>query len=131
MSPDFNHHPKFTEELEEFITKHTSGNTTASLTVEYLERLLDEHFIKNNIQFTKKHLGRAPGFGAHEVYFLHLAIPDGGLSRTQYPKAYLFKYKTIISFLCLDSHIQNYKDSELRKVAGKRLTEILELIKST
>jgi hypothetical protein len=80
--------------------------------------------------FTPKHMGIAQGFGGFTVYWIHLVIPGCNLSRTQFPKAYFYKSDGHISFLCLDSHMQNYKDAKLRIVAGDRLKEITEVIKT-
>jgi hypothetical protein len=121
----FVHHPNFTAELEQFVIKHGSIQNTASESVNHIQNLLTQHFFGPQLMFTPKHLGRAEGFGAFEIYWLHLVIPGCRLSRTQFPKAYFYKNGNHISFLCLDSHLQNYKDSKLRSVANTRLQEIL------
>lgn len=82
------------------------------------------------LQFPSKHLGIAQGFSGFMVYWIHMVIPNSGLSRTQLPKGYFYKQNGHISFLCLNSHIQNYKDSKLRTVANERLKEIGEVLKT-
>ena len=125
----FVHHPKFVLELDEFIGKSCSSDASSDQTIKYSENLLEIHFWGSvGPQFSGKHFGQAQGFGAFSVFFLHIVIPNGSLSRTQYPKAYLFKYDDIISFLCLDSHITNYKDNKLRSMAQKRISEVLTLL---
>lgn len=128
---DFSHHPKFIEELESFISHSCSGNASAALTIAQHQNLLNEQFCGSFPVYTPKHMGPAQGFGAYSVYWLHMIIPDGKLSRTQNPKCYLLKIDGVVSFLCLDSHINNYKDSELRKIAIKRLDDVLEVINSS
>lgn len=123
----FKHHPQFLSELNDFIQKHASGRTTSEQTMNYLQNLLDKHFCEHSPQFTPKHLGQAEGFDGYLVYWFHMVIPNAGLSRTQNPKTYFLKNNDIISFLCLDSHLQNYKDEKLRKIAKKRLFEIMEI----
>jgi hypothetical protein len=126
----FNHHPKFVSDLDDFIGKSCSSNASSDQTITYMENLLGIHFFGNvGPQFSGKHFGQAQGFGAFTVYFLHMAVPNGGLSRTKYPKAYLLKYDDNLCFLCLDSHITNYKDSKLRKIAEERINDILVLLK--
>lgn len=125
----YQHHPQFIAELEKFISKHCSGTTDSSQTIKHIENLLNTHFCKKSPMFTPKHLGLAPGFDGYPVYFLHMMIPNSGLSRTQQPKAYFFYNQSQLSFLCLGSHVDNYKDSKLRKVALERLTEMLEVLK--
>lgn len=124
----FLHHPKFLEELEKFIKDHCHEPASLDETIETIQNLLRKHFYENNIQFTHKHLGLAQGFGGYGVYWFHLIIPNSGLSRTQFPKSYFLKTSNVISFLCLDSHITNYKEAELRKLAQKRLEEILVVV---
>lgn len=125
----FIHHPIFIQELSEFIEKHCGTSASQEETINGLEKLLITHFYKRIISFTEKHLGTAQGFNGFSIYWLHMAIPNSGLSRTQMPKMYLYKQDGHISFLCLDSHIQNYKDSKLREVANKRLEEMIEVLK--
>ena len=123
----FKHHPQFLAELDDFIQKHASGQTTGEQTMNYLQNLLEKHFCEHSPQFTPKHLGQAEGFEGYLVYWFHMVIPNAGLSRTQNPKSYFLKINNTISFLCLDSHLQNYKDEKLRKTAKKRLLEVIEV----
>lgn len=125
----FVHHPKFYEELTGFISGH-APNTTIEETISNIERLLVKHFYLKNISFTPKHLGLAQGFSGFTVYWLHLVVPNSNVSRTQLPKAYFYRSDSHISFLCLDSHITNYKDSKLRRVAQERLEDIIEVLKT-
>lgn len=126
---NFYHHPSFKDELGEFIERHCAGQQAdVATTIEYTERGLYNHLFKRNISFSSKHFGRASGFGAYEVYWLRLFIPNSGISKTQQPKVYLLKHQSTISILCLDSHIQNYKDSKLRNAASIRIQEVAELV---
>jgi len=72
----------------------------------------------------------AQGFSGFAVYWLHMVVPNSGVSRTQVPKTYFYKTDDHISFLRLNSHIQNYKDAKLRKIARERLREIIEVLKT-
>jgi len=121
----------FLTELEEFIRKHCSGQSSSEITLQLLENLLVKHFYYKQPQFTPKHLGPASGFYGYAVYFFHMIIPYSGLSKTQQPKCYLYKTDETISFLCLNSHVENYDDSKLRKIAKQRLAEIIEVLKTT
>lgn len=112
-----------------FVTKHTSG-ATAEETFKNIERLLVKQFYMKIISITPKHIGIAQGFSGFTVYWLHLIIPNSNLSRTQMPKAYFYMSDSHITFLCLDSHIQNYRDSKLRQVAQKRLEEMIDVLKT-
>lgn len=122
------HHPKFLKELDDFTKKHGSNNSDEAIV--NIERLLTKHFYSQIISFTPKHLGMAQDFSGFTVYWTHLIIPNSGISRTQQPKSYFLKIDNHICFLCLDSHIQNYKDSKLRKIAKNRIKEIIEVLKT-
>lgn len=126
----FENHPRFLQEITEFIEKHCNSATTTEETVENIERLLTTHFYRKVLTFTGKHLGIAQGFSGFTVYWMHMVVPNSNLSRTQLPKAYFYKQDGHICFLCLDSHIQNYKDSKLRAVALNRLSEVIEVLKA-
>jgi len=126
----FIHHSSFILELEEFITKHGFIDASSEETMAGQQNLLLAHFYKNSPRFTAKHCGQAQGFNGYAVYWLHMVVLNCNLSRTQHPKAYFYKTDGHICFLCLDSHIQNYKDSKLRSVANQRLLEMIEVLKT-
>lgn len=126
----FIHHPGFIQDLNEFIAKHGSNDASSEETIANHQNLLLKHFYKNSPMYTKKHLGLAQGFVGYTVYWLHMIIPNCRLTRTQFPKAYFYKDDGHICFLCLDSHLQNYKDSKLRTTAILRLQEMIGVLKS-
>jgi len=126
----FIHHPNFIEELGQFVGKHCSQDTSTEEAMGNIQRLLFTHFYKKSPMFTQKHLGQAQGFSGFTVFWIHMVIPNCNLSRTQFPKAYFYKTEDHLCFLCLDSHIQNYKDSKLRSVAMQRLQEMIEVLKT-
>lgn len=126
----FTPHPTFVEEIDAFIAKHGTAETSVDETLRNLEKLFTTHFYKKIPTFTTKHLGQAQGFKGFTVFWIHMVIPNCNLSRTQFPKAYFYKTDNHISFLCLDSHLQNYKDAKLRMVAMSRLEEMVEVLKT-
>ena len=127
----FTHHPSFIFELNEFISKHGTSDASSEEAITNIQNLLFTHFYKNlGPQFSAKHFGQAQSFSGYTVYWLHMVIPNCKLSRTQFPKVYFYKTNDHICFLCLDSHIQNYKDSKLRSIAIERLHEILEVLET-
>jgi hypothetical protein len=122
---DFHHHPSFEAELNKFLKRHCHGEETGESVIKYTQNLLTSYFEKR-CSISPDHLGLAPGFGEYPIYFYHLIIPNSGLKRTQYPKSYFYKQDTLISLLCCDSHLNGYKDAQLRDIAKKRLYEMLE-----
>jgi len=126
----FVHHSSFLDELGDFVSKYGSSSTSVEETLGNIQRLLVIHFFNRSPKFTPKHIGVAQGFSGFTVYWIHLVIPECKLSRTQFPKAYFYKTDGHISFLCLDSHMQNYKDAKLRMVASDRLKDMIELLRT-
>lgn len=124
----FIHHSSFLGEIEGFVDKHGIASSSSTEAINGLQRLLNRHF-NETLTFSSKHIGRAQGFDGYEVYWLHSVIPNCNLSRTQFPKIYFLRQDGHICFLCLDSHIQNYKDAKLRRVANDRLDELLGMLK--
>jgi hypothetical protein len=127
---NFHHHPSFLEELDKFVRKHCHNSATVDITLKHIEKLLSSHFERPPL-ISSKHLGQATGFGAYTIYFHHLFIGNCGLTRTQHPKCYFYMPDSnLISILCCDSHIDDYKNRKLKETAGERLHEMLEVFKS-
>ena len=122
------HHPQFINELDEFLTKHTSTKYTATKIMEDVQRVMTKHF-ENCRMYTNHQINLANNFKGYEVYFFkELVIPDSGLRRSQYPKCYLLKVDGKIGFLCMGTHVDNYSDNKLRKIALDRAKELFEIL---
>ena len=125
---EFHPHPKFVDELSAFIKRHGQTQTTVNETLKHIHQSLLTHFDRTKV-FPQKRLGPAKGFGVHEVYFYKLILPEcPQLVRTQHPKSYFYKKGGLISMLCCDSHIEDYKNSKLIETAKVRLSEMLDLL---
>ena len=124
---DFRHHPSFEAELNKFVKRHCRGEETGETVLKHAQNLLTKYFDKR-CSISPEHLAPARGFGDNPIFFYRLIIPNSDLRRTQYPKSYFYKQDTLISMLCCDSHLDGYKDAQLRDIARKRLFEMLELI---
>lgn len=122
------HYSSFEQELQEFINKHTDSDYTAIRAIKETENLLSVHFCRTE-QFTPKNMGLAPNTGAYKIYFLkRLVIGNTGLSKEKFPKCYFLMIDHKIGFLCLGSHVENYKDEKLRKNAIERASELFPLL---
>ena len=121
----FHHHPKFLDELDKFIGKSCSGNASVELTLKYIEKLIEGH-LNGPSSISPKLIGRAQGFGGHYVYWFKIIIPNGGLRKNQNPKSYFFFGENVISFLCIGSHLHNYKEPKLSRIARTRLNDIIQ-----
>lgn len=119
----FYHHPDFEKELAKFIKKHCRNNITLDTVLRHFQNLLTSYFEHNKPVFPN--LRRGEGFKGHEVYFHRFIVPNCNLGKTQHPKCYFYRQEDFISILCSGTHIENYKEHELRNIALIRLNEIL------
>ena len=53
---------------------------------------------------------------------VELVVPNSGLRPNQYPRAWFAVKGTNIAFLCISSHIDNYNDAQMDKIALSRVT---------
>lgn len=118
------HHPKFLDEIEKFIQKHCSPNTNLEQTIDANISLIKKQVYGGELFMTPSMFGPSQGFGAQPIYWLKIAIAESRLRKSQLPKCYLYVGEDYVSFLCCDSHTNNYKDSVLRETAKKRLEEM-------
>ena len=121
------HHPKFNKELKKFIKKHCSSNANFNKTVNGAVKLIKKKiYEKEDTIIGPKHFNSARGFDTFPVYWHKLEVANSGLRKVQHPKCYLYADEEHFCFLCCDSHINNYKDSQLKATAKQRLKEMLQ-----
>ncbi len=116
----FLEHPSFSREIRKFNEKHDGGIGYKSL-----KRLLEQHFHPTNsqIKLTPKVLRRIDRIGANiEVYKVIMSVK--GLRQGQSPRVCFRFVGNLIVFLCFGSHIDNYKDSELKELVKRRIKEL-------
>lgn len=53
-----------------------------------------------------------------------LVIPNSGLRPNQWPRIWFVVEGAIIAFLCISSHVDNYKDSEMDSLALSRISDL-------
>ncbi|MBI3955556.1 hypothetical protein HY338_03860 [Candidatus Gottesmanbacteria bacterium] len=119
---EFNEHPRFTKEFEKFCKKYHQ----ASLAYRHLRTLLSFHFHpnnKSNPKFSLKVLHRLEDIGPNLTAY-KVAMNTKGLSQGQAPRVCFWIRGPLITFLCFGTHIDNYRDSELRKQAKVRIKEL-------
>ena len=58
------------------------------------------------------------------IWKVELVIPDSGLRPNQYPRMWFAVKGTIIAFLCASTHIDNYNDAEMDRLALSRITDL-------
>jgi len=57
------------------------------------------------------------------MWKVELVIPNSGLRPSQYPRMWFAVKGAVIAFLCISTHIDNYKDAEIDKLALSRITD--------
>ena len=116
----FLEHSSFIREIKKFNKKYDGGIGYKSL-----KRLLGQHFHPTNRQavFTPKVLRRIDRLGANiEVYKITMRVK--GLSSGQSPRVCFRFVGNLIIFLCFGTHIDNYKDSELKEMVKQRIKDL-------
>ena len=58
------------------------------------------------------------------MWKVELIIPDSGLRPNQYPRVWFAVKGAIVAFLCISSHVDNYKDDEMNRLALSRITDL-------
>lgn len=116
----FTEHPSFSKEIKKFNKKYDGGIGYKSL-----RKLLEQHFHPTNsqIKLTPKVLRRIDRIGANILAF-KVTMRVKGLSQGQSPRLCFRFVGNLIVFLCFGSHIENYKDSELKELIKKRIREL-------
>ncbi len=58
------------------------------------------------------------------LWKVELIVPNSGLRPNQWPRLWFFVKGSIIAFLCISSHIDNYSDEELNRTAISRVSDL-------
>lgn len=116
----FVEHSTFAREIKKFNKKHDGGIGFTSL-----KRLLKIHFHPTNPQIVlpPKVLRRVENLGSNvQVYKVRMAVK--GLSSGQSPRICFRVEGGLVTFLCYGSHVDDYKDSELRELTKRRIRDM-------
>ncbi|MBU1088305.1 hypothetical protein KKA02_00285 [Patescibacteria group bacterium] len=116
----FIEHPSFSKKIKKFNKKYDSGIGFKSL-----KKLLEQHFHPQNsqIKLTPQVLRRINRIGANiEVYKVIMRVKN--LRSGQSPRLCFRHVGNLIVFLCFGTHINNYKDNELKELVKKRIKEL-------
>lgn len=117
---EFLEHKTFARRIKKFNKKYSGGGNG----YRHLKKLLIIHFSdSSNPMFTKKVLRRIDRVGANiEVYKITMNVK--GLSQGQCPRICFWYVGKMIVFLAFGTHIENYKDDQLKKLVKMRIQEI-------
>ena len=57
------------------------------------------------------------------LWKIELVVPNSGLRPNQYPRMWFVVKGAIVAFLCISSHIDNYNDEEMNRLALSRVSD--------
>jgi hypothetical protein len=90
------------------------------------ERLCNSHFNptepKQVIAPSKLH--RVTQNDIWTLWKVELVVPNSALRPNQYPRMWFAVKGVNIAFLCIATHIDNYNDQEMNKIALSRVTDL-------
>lgn len=58
------------------------------------------------------------------MWKIELAVPNSGLRPNQFPRMWFAVKGSVIVFLCIGTHVDNYDDDEMTRVATSRVTDV-------
>lgn len=117
----FLEHRSFSKEIEKFNKKYDGGGIGYKSLRKLLEQQLNP--VNRQIILSSSVLRRVDNLGANlEVYKITMRVK--GLSSGQSPRVCFRYVGNLIIFLCFGTHVDNYKDSELRETIKKRIKEM-------
>lgn len=121
MVTDFQEHPTFSRNTKKFFKKYYE----AGRAFRHLKKLLDIHFAPNasNPMLSPKVLKRINKIGPNIEAF-KVIMNVKGIKQGSCPRVCFWKTGNLIIFLCFGSHINNYKDSQLKNEVKQRIKEI-------
>jgi len=57
------------------------------------------------------------------LWKIELVVPNSGLRPNQWPRMWFVVKGAIIAFLCVSSHVDNYNDEEMNRLALSRVSD--------
>lgn len=119
---DFLYHPKFEKEVVKM--KRRFSNVDKG--VESFQRLCESQFHPLNPQsvIAPAKLHRVTQNDIWVLWKIELVVPKSNLKQNQFPRAWFCVQGAKIGFLCIASHVDNYDDNEMGKIALGRVSDI-------
>ncbi len=118
---EFLYHDSIKEEIADIERKFRTINEGLSA----LERLCEVQFNPIHPQqvIAPAKLHRITQNDIWTLWKVELVIPNSGLRPNQLPRLWFVAKGTIIIFLCISSHIDNYNDEKMNSLALARVTD--------
>lgn len=93
--------------------------------LEGFKKLCEFHFhpIDSQPRIAPGKLHRVTQNDVWTMWKTELPIIKSGLRPNQYPRIWFAQSGTVIAFLCISSHIDNYKDEDMDRLALSRVSD--------
>lgn len=90
------------------------------------ERLCEKQFNPINPQqvITPGKIHRITQNDLWTLWKIELVIPNSGLRPSQWPRIWFVVKGAIIAFLCVSSHVDNYNDEDMKRLALSRISDL-------
>ncbi|TSC90744.1 MAG: Uncharacterized protein CEN92_395 [Candidatus Berkelbacteria bacterium Licking1014_96] len=120
---EFQYHISFEKEIAA-LEKRRLRNLRESLSG--FQKLCEVHFhpISPELRINPGKLHRVTQNDVWVMWKIELAIIKSGLRPNQYPRIWFAVSGSTIAFLCISTHIDNYKDSDMDRLALSRVADI-------
>jgi len=119
---DFIYHSKFEKEIVALRRrfKHIEQG------IEMFQRLCEKQFHPTNPQrvIAPAKLHRISQNDIWTLWKIELVIPKSNLRPNQFPRMWFVVQGSKIGFLCIGTHVDNYNDKNMERLAIERLTDI-------
>jgi hypothetical protein len=119
---DFIYHDGIQKEISDLEKKFR----TIRLGLSAFERLCSVQFNTENPQqvIAPAKLHRITQNNIWSLWKAEVVVPNSGLRPNQWPRMWFGVKGSVIVFLCITSHIENYNDKEMDQLAISRLSDI-------
>lgn len=119
---DFIYHPKLEKEIVALSRRF--NNIKEGL--ESFQRLCEVQFHPTDPQrvIAPAKLHRITQNDIWTLWKIELVIPKSGLRPNQFPRMWFCVQGVRIGFLCIATHIDNYRDDDMDRIASERLNDI-------
>ncbi len=93
---------------------------------EIFERLCNRQFNPSNpeVVIAPAKLHRVHQNEVWSLWKIELSVPKSGLRPNQFPRVWFAVHGTVMVFLCMATHINNYSDEEMNHLALSRVTDV-------
>ena len=120
LEVSFLEHISFSREIKKFNNKYDGGIGFNSL-----KKLLSKHFhpTKSQLKLPPQVLRRVDKIGSN-IMIYKVVMRVKNLRQGQSPRVCLRVAGNLITFLCFGTHIDNYKDSQLKETIKKRIKDL-------